>query len=46
MLFETLAHVPRWCDYHQSHNQTTHYEHLATQLKALQYLRGGRRWLL
>lgn len=46
MLFETLAHVPRWRDYYQSHDQTTHYEHLATQLKALQFLRGGRRWLL
>ncbi|HET6734638.1 sulfotransferase family protein [Mycobacterium sp.] len=46
MLFETLAHVPRWRDYYQSHDQTTYYEHLATQLKALQFLRGGRRWLL
>jgi Sulfotransferase family len=44
MLFETLAHVPRWRDYYQSHDQTSHYEHLATQLKALQFLRGGRRW--
>jgi hypothetical protein len=46
MLFETLAHVPRWRDYYLSHDQTSHYEHLATQLKALQFLRGGRRWLL
>jgi hypothetical protein len=46
MLFETLAHVPRWRDYYLSHDQTRHYEHLATQLKALQFLRGGRRWLL
>jgi Sulfotransferase family len=46
MLFETLAHVPRWRDYYLSHDQTPHYEHLATQLKALQFLRGGRRWLL
>jgi Sulfotransferase family len=46
MLFETLAHLPRWRDYYESHDQTTHYEHLATQLKALQFLRGGRRWLL
>jgi hypothetical protein len=46
MLFETLAHVPRWRDYYLSHDQTTHYKHLATQLKALQFLRGGRRWLL
>ncbi len=46
MLFETLAHVPSWRDYYLSHDQTPHYEHLATQLKTLQFLRGGRRWLL
>ncbi|AEV71701.1 hypothetical protein MycrhN_1076 [Mycolicibacterium rhodesiae NBB3] len=46
MLFETLGHVPRWRDYYLSHDQTPHYEYLATQLKALQFLRGGRRWLL
>lgn len=46
MLFETLAHVPRWRDYYLIHDQTPHYEHLKTQLKALQFLRGGRRWLL
>ena len=46
MLFETLAHVPRWRDYYMAHDQTSHYEHLRTQLKALQFLRGGRRWLL
>ena len=46
MLMETLCQAPRWRDYYLSHDQTTHYEHLATQLKALQFLRGGRRWLL
>jgi len=46
MLFETLAFVPRWRDYYLAHDQTSHYEHMATQLKALQFLRGGRRWLL
>jgi hypothetical protein len=46
MLFETLAHVPRWTDYYLTHDQTPHYEYLATQLKAMQFLRGGRRWLL
>ncbi len=46
MLFETLADVPRWRDYYRSHDQTPHYEYLATQLKAMQFLRGGRRWLL
>jgi hypothetical protein len=46
MLFETLAHVPQWRDYYLAHDQTPHYEYLATQLKAMQFLRGGRRWLL
>jgi Sulfotransferase family len=46
MLFETLAHVPRWRDHYLSHDQTSSYEHLKLQLKALQFLRGGRRWLL
>src|ERR1700712_2283046 len=46
MLFETLGDVPRWRRYYQSHDQTTHYEYVATQLRALQFLRGGRRWLL
>lgn len=46
MYFETLSDVPAWRDYYQSHDQTPHYRHMVTQLKALQYLRGGRRWLL
>jgi hypothetical protein len=46
MLFETLADVPRWREYYQAHDQTPHYEYLARQLKAMQFLRGGRRWLL
>ncbi|BBX44827.1 sulfotransferase [Mycobacterium cookii] len=46
MLFETLAHVPRWRDYYLAHDQTSSYQYLGLQLKALQFLRGGRRWLL
>jgi len=46
MLFETLAEVPRWRDYYRTHDQTPHYQYLARQLKAMQFLRGGRRWLL
>lgn len=46
MLFETLAHVPTWRDYYMAHDQRPHYEYLRTQLKAMQFLRGGRRWLL
>ena len=46
MLMETLAHVPTWRDYYLAHDQAPHYEYLRTQLKAMQFLRGGRRWLL
>ena len=46
MLMETLGHVPAWRDYYLAHDQTPHYEYMAIQLKALQFLRGGRRWLL
>ncbi len=46
MFMETLAYVPRWTDYYLAHDQTSTYEYLATQLKALQFLRGGGRWLL
>lgn len=46
MLMETVGHVPAWRDHYLAHDQTPHYEHLVTQLKALQFLRGGRRWLL
>jgi Sulfotransferase family len=46
MFMETLGHVPRWRDYYLTHDQTGSYEYLATQLKAMQFLRGGRRWLL
>jgi hypothetical protein len=46
MFMETLAYVPRWEQYYIGHDQTSTYQYLATQLKALQFLRGGRRWLL
>jgi len=46
MLFETLAHVPRWRDYYLAHDQTPHYAYLKRVLKALTWLRGGTRWVL
>lgn len=46
MLMETLAHVPAWRDHYLRSDQTPHYEYLRTQLQAMQFLRGGRRWLL
>jgi len=46
MLFETLAPMPTWRDYYLAHDQTSHYEYMRTVLKALQWLRGGARWVL
>ncbi len=46
MLMDTLAHVPRWTEWFWSSDQTSSYRYLVTQLKALQFLRGGRRWVL
>ncbi|MFB1296594.1 sulfotransferase [Mycobacterium sp. pW049] len=46
MLMETLAHVPRWTDYYWNRDQTSTYRYMVTQLKALQFLRGGGRWVL
>lgn len=46
MLFETLVDVPAWRDYYLAHDQEPHYRHLRVQLQALQFLDGGRRWLL
>jgi hypothetical protein len=46
MLFETLAPMPTWRDYYLAHDQTPHYEYMRTVLQALQWLRGGERWVL
>lgn len=46
MLMETFADVPRWSAYYWSRDQTSSYEYLRTRLQALQFLRGGRRWVL
>lgn len=46
MLMETLAHVPRWTEFYWSRDQTPTYSNMVTQLKALQFLRGGGRWVL
>jgi hypothetical protein len=46
MLFETLAPVPDWEAYYRSHDQTPHYRFLRTLLQALQFTRGGTRWVL
>jgi len=46
MLFETQALLPAWRDFFKSEDQTASYEYLRTILKVLQWLRGGRRWVL
>lgn len=46
MLFENLAIMPTWRDYYKAHDQTPHYRYLKTVLQALQWLRGGPRWVL
>src|SRR5437867_1350178 len=46
MLFETMAVVPTWRDYYRAADQTPVYGYLKTVLKALQWLRGGTRWIL
>ncbi len=46
MLFENYAVVPAWRDYYLAHDQTPHYRFLKRALKALQWLRGPKRWIL
>jgi len=46
MFFETLAPVPTWREYYRSHDQAPHYRYLRTMLQALQFSRGGDRWVL
>ncbi len=46
MLFETMAPMPTWREYYLAHDQRPHYEYMKTVLKAMQWLRGGDRWIL
>ncbi|MDX2169095.1 MAG: sulfotransferase [Deltaproteobacteria bacterium] len=46
MLFESLTPLAEWREYYLAHDQTPHYRYLRTVLQALQFLRGGRRWVL
>jgi hypothetical protein len=46
MLFETMAPIPSWRDSYLATDQTPSYEYLRTILKALQWQRGGTRWVL
>jgi hypothetical protein len=46
MHFETMAPMPTWRDYYRSTDQRPHYAYLKRVLQALQWLRGGERWVL
>jgi hypothetical protein len=46
MYFESVTLLPEWRDYYMSHDQTPHYRYMKRVLKALQFLRGGERWVL
>lgn len=43
---EWIATVPRWRDYYLSHDQRPSYDYMKNVLKALQWLRGPKRWIL
>ena len=46
MLFETTYHVPGFAARYRTEDQRPSYAHLKRQLQAMQWLRGGRRWVL
>ncbi|WP_319451023.1 MULTISPECIES: sulfotransferase [unclassified Mycobacterium] len=46
MLFETQYHVPDYAAHYKSRDQTPSYAYLKRNLQALQWLRGGTRWVL
>jgi hypothetical protein len=46
MLFETAAPMPLWRDHYLGRDQRPSYAYLRRILQALQWLRGGTRWVL
>lgn len=46
MLFETIAPIPTWRDHYLARDQRPSYQYLKRILQALQWLRGGSRWIL
>ena len=46
MLFETIAPIPSWRDHYLGRDQRPSYAYLKRILQALQWLRGGSRWVL
>ena len=46
MLFETMAVLPSWRDAYKAEDQTPSYRYLRRVLQAMQWQRGGTRWVL
>jgi hypothetical protein len=46
MLFETMALMPSWRDAYRARDQTPSYDYLRRILQAMQWQRGGTRWVL
>lgn len=46
MLFETIAPIPTWRDHYLERDQRSSYAYLKKILQALQWSRGGSRWVL
>ena len=46
MLFETQYYAPDYAAHYKSHDQTPSYGYLKRSLQAMQWLRGGTRWVL
>jgi len=46
MIFETIAPIPTWRDHYLARDQRPSYAYLKKILQALQWLRGGSRWVL
>ncbi|BBZ36754.1 sulfotransferase family protein [Mycolicibacterium confluentis] len=46
MLFETTYYVPTFAAHYKAHDQASSYAYLKRSLQAMQWLRGGTRWVL
>lgn len=46
MLFETTYYLPSFAEHYKSHDQGPSYRYLKRSLQAMQWLRGGTRWVL
>ncbi|MDH6193450.1 hypothetical protein M2272_000071 [Mycobacterium frederiksbergense] len=46
MLFETMYYVPSFAAHYKAHDQAASYAYVKRSLQAMQWLRGGTRWVL